>query len=197
MMDFTVGTKDFRRALRAVVPHAGPDSVPLLHRIRVSVDRDVVWFAATDRFTMGIAIASVLEHHGPTAGRRGPELSAAPGPHPRQPSAGHRLLGADLPQRLSNWSDSAVDLIDDGFGVNGQYVARFTKAAALYNAPLLLTAHTGTKALIVRCGEEFLGALMPISNADEATTARHKQWARAWAYRLPTPETMTTVGNRA
>lgn len=223
MMDFTVATRDFRRALQAVVPHTGPDKVPLLYRIRVSVDRDIVWFAATDRFTMGIAIASVIEHHGPAsigptlgvfdmlpsdAGKilalfnpAGKEDEEAPSfllrldlthaSHLRVTDSSGLLDGEslwlnripmdeefpDLPQRLSDWSESAVDLIDDGFGVTGQYVSRFTKAASLYNAPLLLTAHTGTKALIVRCGEEFLGALMPISQ-DETTAAKYKH-ARA------------------
>ncbi len=61
-MSFTVGTKDFRQALRAVSPHACRDSdLPMVNRIRCYVDVENVTVAATDRFSAALGLVSVWD----------------------------------------------------------------------------------------------------------------------------------------
>lgn len=61
-MSFTVGTKDFRRALQAVLPHVSrDDTLPMLNRARCFVDEQNVTVAGTDRYTAGMALASVWD----------------------------------------------------------------------------------------------------------------------------------------
>lgn len=58
--EITVGTSDLRQALRAVVVHAGTDKeVPVLQRVRAVVRGDVLLVAATNRYTVGLAVVSV------------------------------------------------------------------------------------------------------------------------------------------
>ncbi|WP_331436450.1 hypothetical protein RND64_04545 [Gordonia sp. w5E2] len=62
IMSFTVGTKDFRQALRAVSPHACRDSdLPMINRIRCYVDVENVTVAATDRFSAALGLVSVWD----------------------------------------------------------------------------------------------------------------------------------------
>ncbi|AZV00774.1 FtsK-like DNA translocase [Gordonia phage Kiko] len=60
LMSFTVGTKDFRRALQAVLPHVGRDeTLPMLCRARCYIDAQNVTVAGTDRYTAALTLASV------------------------------------------------------------------------------------------------------------------------------------------
>lgn len=62
LMSFTVGTKDFRQALRSVTPHASrDDTLPMINRVRCYVDGENVTVAATDRFTAALGLVSVWE----------------------------------------------------------------------------------------------------------------------------------------
>ncbi|WPH57936.1 DNA polymerase III sliding clamp beta [Gordonia phage RayTheFireFly] len=62
LMSFTVGTKDFRRALQAALPHLGrDDELPALCRARCYVDADNVTVAGTDRYTAALSLASVWD----------------------------------------------------------------------------------------------------------------------------------------
>lgn len=62
-MEFTVGTDDLRRALRAVAPHADTaKDLPQLHRIRLDVGPDLLTVTATNRYTVGHALVSVWDH---------------------------------------------------------------------------------------------------------------------------------------
>lgn len=57
--EVTVGISDLRAALRSVVVHAGNDKeVPVLQRVRVTVQRDNLLVAATNRYTVGVAVVS-------------------------------------------------------------------------------------------------------------------------------------------
>lgn len=68
-MSFTVGTKDFRQALRAVLPHASTDTkFPAICRLRLYVDGENVTVAATDRYTAALGLVSVWESDVPTVG---------------------------------------------------------------------------------------------------------------------------------
>lgn len=62
LMSFTVGTKDFRRALQAALPHVGrDDELPALCRARCYVDANNVTVAGTDRYTAVLSLASVWD----------------------------------------------------------------------------------------------------------------------------------------
>lgn len=62
LMSFTVGTKDFRRALQAALPHLGrDDELPALSRARCYVDANNVTVAGTDRYTAVLSLASVWD----------------------------------------------------------------------------------------------------------------------------------------
>ncbi|WP_206474708.1 hypothetical protein [Dietzia sp. KRD202] len=69
--DLTVPWVPFRRALCAVLPHAAKDkedSIPALIRVRIYARPDRVYVAASDRFTVALALVETLvppteEHH--------------------------------------------------------------------------------------------------------------------------------------
>ncbi|ANA85448.1 FtsK-like DNA translocase [Gordonia phage Bowser] len=62
LMSFTVGTKDFRRALQSALPHLGRDEeLPTLCRARCYVDENNVMVAGTDRYTAALSLASVWD----------------------------------------------------------------------------------------------------------------------------------------
>lgn len=61
--DVTVPWVPFRRALCAVLPHAAKDreeSIPYLIRVRIYVRPDRVYIAASDRFTVALALVEPL-----------------------------------------------------------------------------------------------------------------------------------------
>src|SRR5690606_22322212 len=62
--------------------------------------------------------------------------------------------------------------------------ARFKAAATAYGEALEIEAHTGSRALLVRCGESFLGLMMPRAIDDEER-ARLTEYADGWTRRLP------------
>ena len=70
--------------------------------------------------------------------------------------------------------------------VGGEFLARFKAASSCYQKALCIEATTGSRALTIRCGQSFLGILMPIAIDDE-TRDQHKLWRDAWDERLPHP----------
>ena len=65
MSAITVETADLRRALVAVGPHASKDpDDSALYRVRLSVGTENVSVSATNRYSAGLALMSVLEHDG-------------------------------------------------------------------------------------------------------------------------------------
>ncbi|OZF47540.1 hypothetical protein [Rhodococcus sp. 14-2470-1a] len=65
-VSITVGTADIRAALASVVVHAGDDEhLPVLTRVRLIIDPVNVTVVATDRFSVGLAIASVWKYVDP------------------------------------------------------------------------------------------------------------------------------------
>ena len=66
MTEFTVGTTDFRAGLRAVLKHAHPIADhPFLSRVRLHVGRENLTLTATDRFSSGLAIVSIIAPDNP------------------------------------------------------------------------------------------------------------------------------------
>lgn len=99
---------------------------------------------------------------------------------PRLPTDGGPLCtipGLILKQHTSPVTET--DVI-----VSGDAIARFRSAAATYGDPLAVEGHSGVRALLVRCGESFLGLLMP-STLGETEVGRMRDWSEGWDRRLP------------
>lgn len=63
MTRILVGTHDFRRGLKSVLPHTSTDEdLPALCRVRLDVGPENVTITATDRFTAALTIVSVHAH---------------------------------------------------------------------------------------------------------------------------------------
>lgn len=65
---------------------------------------------------------------------------------------------------------------------NGTLMALFRTPARLYNEPLIVEP-TEKSALVVSCGEAFLGLLMTVTS-DEKQLERERGWRREWERRL-------------
>ncbi len=63
MTALTLSTEDFRDALRSVVVHAAPDKDHTLHRVRCDVGPENLTVTATNRYSAGMAIASIEDNH--------------------------------------------------------------------------------------------------------------------------------------
>lgn len=225
MRSVTVGTVDLRAALQAVRVHACTDAeLPDLTRVRLAVDPINVTVTATDRFTLGMAIVSVLEQSDAddtyevdllpddvtkilSIFKGGKDSGDAPElmlrldvaeqsltvtdcsglidgralKVPRLPTSEHGL--SSIPKLVARAHFSDHVLLEGAF-FGGEKLARFKVAAAQYGECLILEAHEGTNAVLARCGESFLGMIMPIWPADE-TLVQMKEWAAAWDSRLP------------
>lgn len=66
---------------------------------------------------------------------------------------------------------------------SGQLVALFTKAAIAYGQPLVLDPAGEAGAILITCGESFVGVLMPQRPNDE-TTDQITRWHNAWYQRM-------------
>lgn len=87
-----------------------------------------------------------------------------------------------LPILLAQTLGSEPVLLEDmTFG--GTFVQRFTTAASTYHEPLVFESRAGHRSILIRCGEAFLGLLMP-RTPDEDEITRRKEWATSWDYRL-------------
>jgi hypothetical protein len=74
---------------------------------------------------------------------------------------------------------------------NGAALAAFKLAALAYRQPLVIeSAASERSAILISCGESFLGALMPL-HLDEERLAELTEWRQGWERRLPT---LTSVG---
>lgn len=72
----------------------------------------------------------------------------------------------------------------------GSLVSLFKAAAQAYSKPLALEMTGEKSALIVSCGESFLGLLSPARPSDE-TAAEIDSWRSAWLFRLQESELAT------
>lgn len=82
----------------------------------------------------------------------------------------------------------------EGSAFPGTTVARFAVAAKAYKAPIQIQSVARSRALLIRIGESFLGALMPVSVVD-AESSQQLHFNQAWNQRLPRPAfTIVTDG---
>ena len=89
----------------------------------------------------------------------------------------------DLTNLFTRAHHGKPTLLED-MAVGGRLLARFKAAATCYHEALLIEATTGSRSLTIRCGESFLGILMPV-HVDDDTRLRHNEWRNAWSERLP------------
>ncbi|MGY1945306.1 DNA translocase FtsK [Nocardia asiatica] len=100
---------------------------------------------------------------------------------PRLPTDGGSLCG--VPGWIASQHDSAATMLSD-MVVGGEFVARFKAAASAYGHPLEIEARSAMRALLIRCGESFLGLMTP-RTLDESDRGRLRDWADSWDRRLP------------
>ncbi|AXH45819.1 FtsK-like DNA translocase [Gordonia phage GEazy] len=249
LMSFTVGTKDFRQALRSVSPHAcRDDELPMINRVRCYVDTENVTVAATDRFTAAMGLVSVWDAGSATAGSidltltdvamilsvftvgkenrddapewqlrielRAKRVQTTPGSDGSYESMVIRVTDVsglvsgevlefpampahsafpDIPQLFANQLARPAGLLDT-FAMDGDLLARLKVAARVYgNKPLVLSTPGAERSpILARCGESFLGLVMP-SRFDEDARLRNKAWLDAWIRRLPMPDLQKVV----
>lgn len=75
---------------------------------------------------------------------------------------------------------------------HGKLLRLFTSAASAYGQPLVIEPTGANAALVVSCGESFLGLLMPLRQEPE-DTARQNEWREAWLRRLPASTDVTAL----
>ncbi len=86
-----------------------------------------------------------------------------------------RLVAAALSRPATQAQRLAAD---------GKKLALFRSAARAYNQPLVLEPTGANTALLISCGEAFIGLVMPVRQ-DEEDELRHQAWRQAWERRLP------------
>lgn len=80
--------------------------------------------------------------------------------------------------KLTARSESAERLI-----TSGKLLGLFMKAAASYGEPLVIDPAGTTGAMLITCGESFIGMLMP-QRANEEITAKINGWHADWLLRI-------------
>jgi hypothetical protein len=221
MTSVVLGTNDLRQALVAVLPHAEPDpDLVTLHRVRLITTGVNVTVVATNRYTVGLAIASIEDdRHGeadtidlnPTEVKEILSLFKAgkddvgallridadakhvtvtdcaglfDGKSYRLPRHEADDRFPDLPRLVSTTLARGRGVTPDRMTVSGRLLSYFPTAAKAYGSALTIEPAGHSAVLVVSCGEEFIGLLMPHSISDD-TAAELDEWRNAWRRRLP------------
>lgn len=100
---------------------------------------------------------------------------------PRLPTDGGSLC--TVPNLIARQCGSDSTLLAD-MAVSGEMMARFKHASNTYGHALVIEAHSASRAILIRCGESFLGLMMPTRLGDTERT-EIRDWSEAWARRLP------------
>lgn len=87
-------------------------------------------------------------------------------------------VAALIASKLTKGRKQAARLI-----TSGELLGLFTKAAAAYGASLVIDPCGEDAAMVVSCGESFVGVLMP-NRQDEAQTALINSWHADWLIRI-------------
>lgn len=80
----------------------------------------------------------------------------------------------------------AVRAVPGDVATNGRLLRHFTAAATAYHKPLLIEPTGKSTTILLRCGDSFLGLLMPLRLSDEEIIEQ-QGWAAAWPARLDGP----------
>lgn len=228
MTRITVSTHDLRCALKSVLPHVNPVAdMPPQHRVRLSIGQVNVTMAATNGFTIGVALVSIedpdtepdstldlspqdvrevlaLFRGKPGSDEDDPgellEISASekhvtftdigglfPGKSlrlPRYPDDGNFPKVARYVAGLLTRPAGADVAQVTRIAVGQRYLSLFKAAGLAYGEPLVIEPTSARGALLVSCGDSFIGALMPVRQ-DEDQQVRLQAWRDAWVTRLP------------
>ncbi len=77
----------------------------------------------------------------------------------------------------------ADPVLIENLAVGGSFLARFKAAASCYREPLIVESSKAGRGLLIRCGESFLGLLMPVTVDEDADHQLH-EWRHAWTRRF-------------
>uniref|UniRef100_UPI000B133762 DNA translocase FtsK n=1 Tax=Nocardia pseudovaccinii TaxID=189540 RepID=UPI000B133762 len=100
---------------------------------------------------------------------------------PRMPTDGGTLC--TIPGLIARQHGSDATRLTD-MSVGGEMMARFSAASNAYGQALDIEAHSASRALLIRCGESFLGLMMPRQLLDRDRDER-REWSTGWDQRLP------------
>ncbi|MGW6121468.1 DNA translocase FtsK [Nocardia sp. NPDC055165] len=103
---------------------------------------------------------------------------------PRMPTDGGTLCS--IPGMVHK-QHTSPEIVPTDMMFGGDAIARFRAAGNAYSKALEIEAHEGARALLVRCGESFLGLIMP-RTITENQRGEMADWARGWTQRLPAME---------
>jgi hypothetical protein len=209
--------RELRRLLRAVLAHAGTDKqLPALRVVLFDVDGDQANVVATDRFTLGVARTTV-EPNGPSvrftvavdaadlttivrtvrATDRHVVVDVAPaGVEITRGGIRYSLPSVDV--GYPDWQGLLAHLIrkpaTEGLtavGVDPRMLARFhTTGPRVTGEPLVIRCYGPGGAVIVTCGDWFLGAAMPVRLADAPEGDPHRYGH--WLATFPAPKSPRT-----
>lgn len=89
-----------------------------------------------------------------------------------------------IPWLIQRQHEGEYAALAGAIAVYGDYLVRFKVAGKAYGQPLSLEARADGRALLVRCGDSFLGVLSPRRMSEDYLT-QAKEWAAGWDRRLP------------
>lgn len=115
-----------------------------------------------------------------------PHAPAEKFPDIRRLIAGGIARAVALRENAEDTGHADAANVDEVF-TNAAFFTRFAHAAKAWDAPLVVQRTSEARAaLLMSCGESFVGMLMPI-NPDAETVADQRDWEQAWIRRLPAP----------
>lgn len=227
-MIIDVETSDFRAALQAVTPHAEKEAeIVSIHRVNFSVTRHLLYVSATNRYSVGCAIANVFETEGLTGSYEDDQFDLTPelikevlmlfkskaNPHgeigaamrievkeeeiiftdisglfPGKKYAIPRVkIDAPFPNipRLIRQTIVGERKTAPRLAAAGMLLGLFVTATKVYGSSLIIEPSGSRSALLISCGESFIGLLMPRDIGDDTEEAQAAKEAReGWYNRL-------------
>lgn len=140
-----------------MLPHVGK-GYPLLDRVRVYVtDGMELVVTASDRYTLGLASVEVLDTTG--------ELRE------------NYTVDGDVAHGHLNPASPFMS-------VSGDYMSRFATVAKVQGCALVIEPVGRARTLLITCGPDFIGALMPVRQ-DEEKIEEYRGHRSAWSERFP------------
>lgn len=227
-MTIDVETSDFRAALQAVTPHAEKEAeIVSIHRVHFAVTPHMLYVSATNRHSVGCAIANIFEVDGLTGSYEDDQFDLTPalikevlllfkgkansngdigdalrievkeeeliftdmsGLFPGKKYAIPRIkIDAPFPNipRLIRQTISGERKTAPRLAAAGMLLGLFVTATKVYGDTLIIEPTGARSALLVSCGESFIGLLMPRDIGDDTEEASQaKQWRDGWYDRL-------------
>ncbi|WP_315913600.1 DNA translocase FtsK [Arthrobacter sp. lap29] len=227
-MIIDVETSDFRQAVQAVTPHAEKEAdIVSIHRVNFAVTPHMLYVSATNRHSVGCAIANVYEVDGLTGSYEDDQFDLTPalvkevlmlfkdksnpggeiGSALRIEVKEEELIFTDIsglfPGKTYAIPRTKIDapfpniprlirqtIVGDRkeaprLAAAGTLLGLFVTATKVYGDALIIEPTGARSALLVSCGESFIGLLMPRDIGDDTEEASQaKTWREGWFNRL-------------